>query len=516
MSNLEKLTIYDIIQEALQHMPQMPKTVSPLLAMLVYLTIWICILSLMPKTEVLGIQILAIAASLVIFCMSLDLLYFYDKTRMGSQFNWSLPLLPEYGIDFSLGLDGNSFCFLLLTTFIIPLCLLACNSVKVESRKQFILLILLLELFLIASFITRNLFFFFVFFESVVIPMYILMGVYGARERKIHAVKLFFLYTLAGSFAFFFALLYIFKYFSSFEYDVLTEVILSPLDQMLLFPLFFIAFAVKVPIVPFHIWLPEAHVEAPTIGSVILASLLLKLGGYGMLRCAVAMCPWGCVYYQGLINALCVISIIYASLAIFAQSDLKRMIAYSSVAHMNLAMLGLFADTQQGMEGAIYLMITHGVVSAGLFFCIGVIYDRGHTRDIKHYSGLVQVMPLFCLFFFIFNLANMGFPGTSNFVGELLILSGLFENNPFVMVFAATGIVLSAAYAIWIFNRLAFGTKKKAEENVAEYADLNRVEFYILLILVIAVILLGVYSSWVTGLAGLAVKKILSNKFRKR
>lgn len=516
MIEFEKLIYSGLVIDALNNMPPMPKNTAPLLAMLVYLTVWICILSLMPKTQILGIQILAIGASLVVFCMSLDLLYLYDKTHLGCQFKWSLPIIPEYGINFSLGLDGNSFCFLLLTTFIIPLCLLACNSVKVESRKEYILLILVLELFLIASFVTRNLFFFFIFFESVVIPMYILIGKHGARDRKIHAVKLFFLYTLAGSFAFFFALLYIFKNFGSFEYDMLTEVLLAPKDQLLLFPLFFIAFAVKVPIVPFHIWLPEAHVEAPTIGSVILASLLLKLGGYGMLRCAVSMCPWACIYYQELIHALCVISIIYASGVIFAQSDLKRMIAYSSVAHMNLALLGLFADTQQGLEGAIYLMITHGVVSAGLFFSIGVAYDRGHTRDIKHYTGLVQVMPVFCLFFFIFNLANMGFPGTSNFVGEILILSGLFENNPFVMVFAATGIVLSAAYSIWIFNRFAFGTKKKAEENVANYADLNRVEFYILLILVIVVILLGIYSTWITGLAGLAVKKILSNKFRKR
>jgi len=403
-------------------------------------------------------------------------------------------LLPSAISEFSGGVDGFALCLILLTAIIMPICIYAGGNVT-KNMNEFLACVLLIELFLIISFVTTNMFIFFIFFESVLIPMFIMIGYWGSRDRKIKAAYYFFFYTLFGSLFMLFGMLYIWNITGSLNYIVLINQKFSIQSHIFLFILFFIPFAIKIPMFPFHIWLPEAHVEAPTIGSIILASLLLKLGSFGFWKFTIPLFWYGVAYFSLFIDALSILSIVYASLATIRQIDMKKIIAYSSIAHMNLIVLGLFSLNQHGIDGSIYLMIGHGIVSSALFYCVGVLYDRYHTRLLKYYGGLVILMPWFTIFFLLFTLANMSFPGTSNFIGEFVILLGVFSRNSFAALCGGTGIVLSALYSIWLFNRICFGTLKIRYIN--KYQDLNLQEFQILFTLFVLQTVLGLSSKTV-------------------
>lgn len=336
-----------------------------------------------------------------------------------------------------VGLDGLSLFFFLLTTFLVPICLATSFPSLGKHQSLFCSVFLFMETLLLAAFSALDLVTFYVFFEGVLIPMFVLIGIWGSRSRRIRAAFYLFYYTLVGSIFMLLGILYIYSELGTTSVYALHAHSFSETEQLILWPLIFVAFAVKVPVVPLHIWLPEAHVEAPTPGSVVLAGILLKLGGYGLLRFVVPVLPDATEYYLPLAMTISAVSVVYSSLTTLRQVDLKKIIAYSSVAHMNLGLLGLFSLNTQGLEGSLFLMIGHGVVSSTLFLLVGVLYDRHHTRLVRYYGGLTQVMPAFSAFFLFFSLANMGLPGTSNFVGEMLVFLGLIKRSPVAAFVAA-------------------------------------------------------------------------------
>jgi len=332
---------------------------------------------------------------------------------------------------------------------------------------------------------------FYIFVESVLIPMYFIIGIWSSRERKMLAAYQFFLYTLIGSLVMLLAIIWIYNQVGTTDYITLTQVKWSENAQKWLWLAFFASFAVKVTMMPVHIWLPEAHVEAPTAGSVVLAGILLKLGTYGMLRYLLVLFPYGCIYFTPLVYTMSLIAIIYASLTTIRQIDMKKIIAYSSVAHMNFVTIGMFALNLQGIEGSIMLMLSHGLISSALFLSIGVVYDRFHTRLLPYYGGIAIIMPLYTFLFLFFTFANMSFPGTASFVGELLILLGIFKENIFVALIASIGVILGAIYSIWLANRVLFGPYKVS--TVKESIDVTRREFTIIAPLVIGTLFMGMY-----------------------
>jgi proton-translocating NADH-quinone oxidoreductase chain M len=348
-----------------------------------------------------------------------------------------------------------------------------------------------MESLLIIVFCILDLLLFYVFFESILIPIFLIVGIWGSRRRRIRASYMLFLYTLLGSVLMLLAILVMYFQVGTTDYQILLTSNFSDNKQKILWLAFFVSFAAKIPMVPVHIWLPEAHVEAPTTGSVILAGILLKLGSYGFIRFSLPLFPFGSVFYSPFIYTVATVSIVYTSLTAVRQTDLKRIIAYASIAHMNLIMLGLFSLNMQGVEGSVMQMISHGIVSSALFLGVGVIYDRHHTRLLKYYGGLVQVMPLFITLFLVFIFANAALPGTCNFVGEVMLFTGIFQDNVIITFFSATGIILSGAYSLWLFNRIAYGNLKVS--FIKGFSDLNRREFYIFAPLAFLTILFGIY-----------------------
>jgi proton-translocating NADH-quinone oxidoreductase chain M len=449
------------------------------------------ILLFTPSNNVYWIRMIALYTSLFTFIISILIWLFFDYGVSNFQFISSFLWFSSFNINVFLGIDSISLLFIILTTFIFPLCIL--NSWKSVSiyLKEYMILFLVMESLLLIVFSVLDLLLFYVFFESILIPMFLLIGVWGSRTRKIRASYMFFFYTLGGSILLLLSIMAIYAEVGTTDYQVLLLHEFSPFRQKVLWLAFFISFASKVPMVPFHIWLPEAHVEAPTTGSVVLAGILLKLGTYGFIRFSIPLFPQATLYFTPFLYTLATIGVVYTSLTAIRQTDLKRVIAYASVAHMNMILLGLFSLNIQGVEGSIFQMISHGIVSSALFLCVGVVYDRHHTRLIKYYSGLVHTMPLFITIFLLFMFANAALPGTCNFIGEFLILTGIFQDNLFITILSATSVVLSAVYSLWLFNRIAYGNLKV--QYIKQFYDVNYREFMVFVPLIFLTIFLGVF-----------------------
>nr|YP_009561107.1 NADH dehydrogenase subunit 4 [Chenopodium quinoa]QAR49069.1 NADH dehydrogenase subunit 4 [Chenopodium quinoa] len=444
-----------------------------------------------PNSRIRSIRLIGLCASLITFLYSPVLRIQFDPSTAKSQFVESLRWLPYENINFYLGIDGISLFFVILTTFLIPICILVGWSGMRSYGKEYITASLIREFLMIAVFCMLDLLLFYVLFESVPIPMFIIIGVWGSRQRKIKAAYQFFLYTLLGSVFMLLAILLILLQTGTTDLQILLTTEFSERRQIFLWIAFFASFAVKVPMVPVHIWLPEAHVEAPTAGSVILAGILLKLGTYGFLRFSIPMFPEATLCFTPFIYTLSAIAIIYTSLTTLRQIDLKKIIAYSSVAHMNFVTIGMFSLNIQGIGGSILPMLSHGLVSSALFLCVGVLYDRHKTRLVRYYGGLVSTMPNFSTIFFFFTLANMSLPGTSSFIGEFLILVGAFQRNSLVATLAALGMILGAAYSLWLYNRVVSGNLKP--DFLHKFSDPNGREVFIFIPFLVGVVWMGVH-----------------------
>ena len=441
------------------------------------------------------------------FVLSLFIWIGFDNANPGFQMVEKAEWLGT-GISYHLGVDGISMLFVILSTFLMPFCVLA-SWHSVEKRlREYMIAFLLLEVFMVGVFVSLDIVLFYVFFEAGLIPMFIIIGVWGGKDR-VYASYKFFLYTLLGSVLMLLAIMAMYWQAGTTDITELLAYSFPPHMQTWLWLAFFASFAVKMPMWPVHTWLPDAHVQAPTAGSVILAGVLLKLGGYGFIRFSLAMFPLASDYFAPFVFALSVIAIIYTSLVALMQDDIKKLIAYSSVAHMGYVTMGIFAANAQGLQGAIFQMLSHGIVSGALFLCVGVVYDRLHTREISAYGGLVNNMPKYAVAFMIFTMANVGLPGTSGFVGEFMTLIGIFRANTWVALFATTGVILSASYALWLYRRVIFGALEK--ESLKSLLDLDMREKLLLYPLVILTIFYGVYPAPVFDATAASVDALLNN-----
>ena len=446
-------------------------------------------------------------SSLATFLLSLFIWYSLDSTSSDFQFLEEKNWINNF-IKFKLGVDGISILFIVLTTLITPICIISCiNSVKVRV-KEFLIAILILETFMIGVFCSLDLVVFYLFFEAGLIPMFLIIGVWGGSRRVYSAFK-FFLFTLLGSVLMLAAIISIYWITGTTDVTEIYKIQVPKEYQNLLWLAFFSSFAVKMPMWPVHTWLPDAHVEAPTAGSVILAAILLKMAGYGFLRFSIPMFPIASEYFTPLIYTLSIIAIIYTSLVALMQEDMKKLIAYSSVAHMGYVTLGIFTFTKQGVEGSIFQMISHGLISAALFLCVGVVYDRLHSRMISTYGGLVNYLPKYSFLFIVFALAGLGLPGTSGFLGEFLILAGTFQKSYLVSMLATFGVVLCAAYMLWLTKRVIFGNTKNSE--IKNLKDINNLEALMLITLALLIILFGFYPSPLMDTLNISVNNLISN-----
>jgi len=412
-------------------------------------------------------------------------------------------------ISLNFAFDGLSLLFFLLSSLLVFFCLIF--ILNDNFYKYYSLLLLIIELFLLIIFSVLDLFIFYMFFEAVLIPMFLIIGIWGSRERKIRAVYLFFFYTLCGSILLLVGIFYIYVYVGTCNVEYLSYIKISLREQKVLWAAFFLSFASKIPMFPFHIWLPEAHVEAPTVGSVLLAGILLKLGVYGFLRYSLVLFPYASLYFSPLVYTFSLIGIISASFCAIRQTDLKRIIAYSSIAHMNLIVLGIFSFNLIGLEGSILQSISHGFVSGGLFFLIGILYDRYHSRFLQYYGGIVHFMPVYSSFFLIFTMANIALPGTSSFIGELMLLLSIFKFNNTASVVACLGVIFCGAYSLWLCNKILFGNLKNI--YTITFSDLNVKEFLILFPLLVLIILVGFNSNTVLPFSHMVCLNILFESF---
>jgi NADH-quinone oxidoreductase subunit M len=446
-------------------------------------------------------------SSLATFILSLFVWYSMDNTSADFQFLEEQSWINDF-IKFKLGVDGISILFIVLTTLITPICIISCiNSVK-DRVKEFLIAILILETFMIGVFCSLDLVVFYLFFEAGLIPMFLIIGVWGGPRRVYSAFK-FFLFTLLGSVLMLVAIIAIYWITGTTDVTQIYEIKIPKEFQNLLWLAFFSSFAVKMPMWPVHTWLPDAHVEAPTAGSVILAAILLKMAGYGFLRFSLPMFPLASEFFTPLIFTLSIIAIIYTSLVALMQEDMKKLIAYSSVAHMGYVTLGIFTFTKQGIEGSVFQMISHGLISAALFLCVGVVYDRLHSRMISTYGGLVNYLPKYSFLFIVFALAGLGLPGTSGFLGEFLVLTGTFQKDYLVAMLATFGVVLGAAYMLWLTKRVIFGVTKN--DQIKNLKDVNKSELIMLGILALLVIFFGFYPVPLMETLNVSVDNLINN-----
>ena len=443
--------------------------------------------------------------SIINFFLSLILLYSFDKTESQFQFIENFKIIDDLGIYYYLGIDGISLSFILLTTFLIPICIITSWNKINEHVSYFIVSFLIIECFLIGLFTSLDLFIFFIFFEGSLIPLFLIIGIWGGKNR-IYASYKFFLFTIFGSLLMLLGILTLYLYSGTSNLTLLMKTNIPFTLQIWLFLSFFASFAIKIPMWPFHTWLPDAHVEAPTAGSVILAGILLKLGGYGFLRFSLPLFPEASDFFTPFIFILSLISIIYISILALSQKNIKKLIAYSSVAHMGFVTLGIFSRNLEGLQGAVFQMISHGLISAALFLSAGSLIDRMQTKNIDDFGGLWKQMPIFSIFFLVYCLGAISFPGTTGFISEFLVLLGVFKINFLISFLAAFGIILSPCYILWLYNRVCFGNN-----NYTGISDLNTKDTLVFFIFLLLIIILGIYPNLLISVYELSTNKLIIN-----